>query len=271
MVLKMVLKPKFIYNPNCAGFSAIGAALEKKFSDTPIPADLANIIIPVGGDGSLYFSLPRYPNKTHYGIVPANSNSAGFHMNHYAALTSDEISDEMRDQIIVDIETAVVTPVHALQATITYQDGTQTELKAFSDIIVEHDSAQASLLRLTGTFNAQAYACDRLMGNGLIFSSFIGSTGANKSAGGPVMTSSDNVIIVTGILNYDPADFQPVVARDTDIFHVEFLSQERRPVRIDYDSNTLRPPAHNSFKCMDIRMNEKPYAYLAKKRGPQPC
>lgn len=262
-IVCQVMKLAFVFNPHCPAFSAAGKALIARYGDVPVAE--ADAVVALGGDGTLFHTLPRAQGKLVYGYVPADSNSRGFLMHRHAP----------GDDLIGAIERSDKMPLHPLVGWLSSTDGTAREIMAFNEIIVEHDSAQAVLVNVRGLFNKlsgaqQVIVHKRIMGDGLIFSSLLGATGSAKFHGAPqVIAPVRNVMIALGKCICDPeGGIAPVIGELGSVCEVELMAgAKRRAVRIDYDSWTLRPAAGHDFDRLTVRLADTPYATLARKPG----
>lgn len=224
-------KIHFLYDPNKEESAALAEKLIADLGQTDIKR--ADIIVTVGGDGLLLQALREAHGKQAvYAITPSNSNSHGFWTDHSVKTSAELLSQ---------IKKARAVSLVPLKANIRFANGNQTVRLAFNDVAIERATGQAVLINLTAVFSKEASESLRIMGDGFVFSTALGSTGTNRSYGGPAIDITNNVIILTGKGIYEPRGTAPVVANaDGTIFRIDFGSvAHKRPVRIDYDGLSI--------------------------------
>jgi NAD+ kinase len=251
-------KPKLAFLANAAIdlFKKWDDALKQRYGKHAL--DDAGILVPVGGDGSVFYALPRAKGRVVYGVSPDESNSYAWTAN------THKIGDDQQQAI----RDSNKFPLHPLEMRIRYQDGKEETIDVYSSANIIRDSAQAMMVNLTGTFNGLARKWDRVVGCGLLFSTAVGSTGQSWSYGGPILPLSQPAMIFNGMGLARPSGLKSIVSYDPDaIYEVECLSHGRRPLRIDHDSDTLRPDPANPIKTVTVRLKSTPTAILAVKPG----
>lgn len=193
----------------------------------------ADTIVSVGGDGLLLKALRASPGKKVFGITPPGSNSRGFWTDH-------DVRDA--DGLLKAISKAQVVRLAPLRAEIRFAGGGSRTVRAFSDVAVERESGQSALIDLRASFTRAVLGPFRIMGDGFVFATALGSTGSTRSYGGPAIDIRNNVIIMTGKGIYHPRGIAPVVADAAGtVFSVDFVSATgKRPVRIDYDGLSVK-------------------------------
>lgn len=193
------------------------------------PAGVADAIISVGGDGLLLRALRQSEGKPVFGVWPPGSNSRGFWTDH-------SVTDAK--SLLKKLEAAEAISIAPLETCIEFTNGQKVIRHAFNDVAIERASGQSVVISLSAEFGNTLAGPVRVMGDGFVFSTALGSTGTNRSYGGPVVDVHSNVIILVGKGIYEPrGGLAPMVAQGgRTIFHTDFHSVEsKRPVRIDYD------------------------------------
>lgn len=158
------------------------------------PESKAEVLLVLGGDGFLMESLRLvgYPPVPVFG---ANFGSVGYLMN-----TKESLSD-LADLIgRWDFE----TEDHVLlKAKVVLEHGSQVEMLAFNDFVVERMTRQSLRLRvsLDGVF------FNNYAGDGFILATTAGSTAYNLAAGGPVVHPSLQLMIVTPLYPHRASPF----------------------------------------------------------------
>lgn len=213
--------------------------------------DEADMIVSVGGDGMLLQAFRRAHNgQSVFGVVPPLSNSRGFWTNR--GIVSAE-------QLARGLESARGYDVNPLAIHAHYRSGKVDVLRAFNEAMPSENSGQAMLAELTVSSGGSVIGPLRLMGDGLIIATALGSTAINRTYGGSSIDIRNSGIAVAGKGIYEPEDgFKPIVAADDTRFDVRILSPEKRPVRLQYDGLCITPQADDPFARIVI---EKDHAH----------
>lgn len=206
------------------------------------PLETADKIVSIGGDGTLLQALRESKGVPVYGLTPPDSDSAGFLTDH--AVDGPAALEEK-------LARAKVLPLRPLKAELTFANGRRRILYSFNDVAVSPLHGQAAVIMLSAEF---AQVCKgrvaeekespplRIMGDGLIFSTALGSTGTCHSYNGPVVDVRNSVMILTGKgLSAPRGGISPFVVHGHEsFFRMSFVSAEaKRPVRIDYDGHDV--------------------------------
>lgn len=216
----------------------------------------ADAIISIGGDGLLLQNLKNANGKPVYSLTPPESNSRGFWSNHNIHTAKD---------LMKKLETATKIPLTALQAKIKFANGRETIKHAFNDVAIERSSGQAVLMNLTANFTQESIGPVRIMGDGFVFSTAMGSTGTSHSYGGPATDILNDVIVLTGKGIYEPRGIAPVVSNaENSSFQISFGSVAgKRPVRIDYDGHSIAQDTDGSpIESLEISADPNKTAYM---------
>lgn len=228
------------------------------------PLYKADLVVSIGGDGTMLQALQKARKTPVLGLTPVNSNSTGFWTEH-----SIRHAEDLRLRLM---RTAVI-PLIPVRADITFENGRRRTVHAFNDVSVSAQSAQAVITNLTAEFSDENKSKpnpyqtpQRVMGDGLIFSTAIGSTGTNRSYHGPVVPLQETVLILTGKGVYAPENgIESLVLKGTDSkFSMDFVSSTRkRPLRIDYDGhNVFAGRDGSAIVAMKVRLATEKTAYL---------
>lgn len=216
----------------------------------------ADIVICIGGDGLLLQALRAAKGTPVYGLTPPASNSRGFWLEH-GIKDAKELLDALAK--------AKPVALNPLEAEITFANGNKTVRSAFNCVAVERAAGQAALMNMTVALGDAVLPERRIMGDGFIFSTALGSTGLNRSYGGPAVDVGNDVIILTGKGIYEPRGLPSVVARaEGSVFSVAFTSAtHKRPVRVDYDGLSVDGDADGSgITHLTVRRAENATATL---------
>ncbi|MGE5313788.1 MAG: NAD(+)/NADH kinase [Acidobacteriota bacterium] len=173
----------------------LGRIVNKKFGSKLIPkhqllddeklVHQSDIIIAFGGDGTI-LSTARMVGRAQVPIVGINLGKLGF----LAELSLDEMDAFIRD--ILNNQHAVEERT-VIKVTI---EGTDTEMTALNDVVVDKSSSSRAI-QLT-TFVDNDYLIS-YTGDGLIIATPTGTTGYALAAGGPIVVPTTDVLTVQPI------------------------------------------------------------------------
>lgn len=189
--------------------------IEKLSSFIPkCPPEEADVIIVIGGDGSMLHSLHQYMdlNIPFYGI---NAGSIGFLMNSFH-----------EDNFLKNLENAQVTNLYPLEMqAVNINDELFTAL-AINEVSIFRQSNQATKFKIK-IDNIERI---ELSADGALVSTPAGSSAYNLSAGGPIVPLKSKVLCVTPICPFRPRRWNGALL-PVDV-HIEFeiLEPEKRPV-----------------------------------------
>ena len=228
--------------PSTLAVAKFAKALIKDFGQ--VGFDKADTIVTVGGDGSLLHAFSRASQGQQFiGIVPPSSNSRGFWTNH-------GITDSQSlDAALKAADSFKITP---LKAEITFADKSARLVHAFNEVIPGENSGQAMLAHLSMHTAGGSIGPIRIMGDGLIIATPFGSTALNRTYGGATIDIRNTGIAITGKGIYQPTTFTPAIAEDGTTFEIEFLSPEKRPVRLQYDGKKISSEMQNPFERIQV-------------------
>lgn len=234
--------------------------LTERFGGVATPQE-ADVIVSIGGDGMTLRGLSKSNGKTIYGLIPdENTTSKGYAVNRY----------KDGDDLIADIQSSTKFPLHPIIAEITSRDGTKKTVMASNEIFVKpHETDEALLLNITGTFNGHARTEERIFCDGIMFSSPKGSTGWSHSYHGPVIPLGVPAYLMTFVGAHPK--YNPVIGGADAVFSVDIINTRgKRPARVGVDSIPCPPEsAENPFVKVDVRLDKTPYAVLAVKNPTQ--
>lgn len=201
--------------------SAIRAELDHRLP----PGFDAGVVLVIGGDGFLLQTASRLGwDHVYLGL---NAGHLGFLLNDV------ESWEVVVDQLERRAFTARAFPL--LEASIELEDGAITTERALNDVYLERMTGQTA--RLTLSFDGHRVV-EKLVADGIIFSTALGSTAYAFSAGGPACHPTLDVITVTPICPHLPR-LPPVALPVTARARVEVLHPEFRPVRAVADGREL--------------------------------
>jgi NAD+ kinase len=196
-----------------------------------LPEDLCLVL---GGDGTMLRAIHDHGGEWRYFGV--NCGYLGFLMNDMAGEPAD-VARQLVD--LFAAERWFTTSFPRLRARATMVDGTTLDALATNDVYVERMSGQTCHLRVVVD---GVEAVSRLVCDGIIAASPLGSTAYSFSAGGPACHPLLRGIQLTAICPHAPR-LAPLILPDTAVVHVEILDPERRPARAAVDGVQHGPVA----------------------------
>ena len=200
-------------SPAAAAQAAL-AALSR--AHTWVPLDEADVLVTVGGDGTLLHAL--------HALVAAGRDVPvfGVHRGTTGFLLNGWRGDD--EDLVERIAASSQERIAPLSMVTTGPDGVRGPAQlAFNEVALRRTSAQSARLRLLVD---GVERLPQLVGDGLIVATPAGSTAYNRSAGGPVVPLTSGVLPVTSIC--------ALVARGSRV-EVQVLDDPHRPVAVSAD------------------------------------
>ena len=232
----MALKIAFAASDAPVAQTARGA-LVARFGQ--VPEDEADIIVALGGDGFMLYTLHR----TQHLSVPVygmNRGTVGFLMNAY--------SETDLPARLHDAQEEVINPLR-MRAEGT--DGTLHEALAINEVSLLRAGPQAAKLRITvdGRPRLAELVCD-----GALVATPAGSTAYNYSAHGPILPIGSDVLALTAVAAFRPRRWRGALLPKTAMVRFDVIEPEKRPVMADADSRWVERVAWvEVMSCPDIR------------------
>jgi NAD+ kinase len=186
--------------------------------------EAADVSVVIGGDGFMLHTVATHGRDSVY--VGLNAGRIGFLLNDITSL--DDVVDKLRRRAW----TSYAFPL--LRADVRYADGTSTVERAINDFAVERSTGQTAHLRI---HVGEHVIVDRLVADGVVISTALGSTAYTFSAGGPACHPTLPVMALTAISPHHPRLAPILLPVDAEI-RVEALDVQKRPVRAVADGRT---------------------------------
>ncbi|MGR9075940.1 NAD kinase [Rhizobium leguminosarum] len=194
-----------------------------------VPADEADVIVALGGDGFMLQTLHNTMNsgKLVYGM---NRGSVGFLMNDYR-------TDKLQERICVAVEN-VFRPLHMTTAN---ADGTNSTALAINEVYLFRQSYQAANLRVMvdGRVRLEELICD-----GLMVATPAGSTAYNLSAHGPILPLEAPLLAMTPVSAFRPRRWRGALLPNKVTVDIDILEPEKRPVNAVADNTEVKSVLH---------------------------
>jgi NAD+ kinase len=134
------------------------------------------------------------------------------------------------------LTTARKTSIRPLKVEARRVTGDVTTVFAINEIVVSRQRLQAVELcvKISGKRRRE------LIGDGLLVATPIGSTGYNRSAGGPALPLSSRLLVLTGLAVHHSSKWCNAVLDDQGIIDVEVVDHAYRQIRVVISSNQGR-------------------------------
>ena len=192
-----------------------------------VEASEADAIIPLGGDGFMLGTLRRHLALVTTGlpVYGMNKGTVGFLMNKY-----DPADLKSR------LKKATVTPVHPLSMTAEAAGGTFKDI-AFNEVSVFRQSQQAAHIRVSVDGKERL---ERLIADGIMLSTPVGSTAYNLSAHGPVIPLGADVLALTPISAFRPRRWRGALLSGHAKVRFDVLNSDKRPVSASADNSEIQ-------------------------------
>ncbi|MFS8148060.1 NAD(+) kinase [Rhizobium sp. R635] len=194
-----------------------------------VPAEEADVIVALGGDGFMLQTLHSTMNsgKLVYGM---NRGSVGFLMNDYR-------TDRLQERICAAVENAF----RPLKMTTANADGTNTTALAINEVYLFRQSYQAANLRVVvdGRVRLEELICD-----GLMVATPAGSTAYNLSAHGPILPLEAPLLAMTPVSAFRPRRWRGALLPNKVTVDIDVLEPIKRPVNAVADNTEVKSVLH---------------------------
>jgi NAD+ kinase len=207
---------------------AQAALVELKTRYRTVPPGEADVIVALGGDGSMLQTLHAYLDR-HVPIFGMHRGSIGFLMNAYRT-----------DRLLERIDAADAVRLHPLAVTAVRRDGTVHQALAINEVALLRQSPQMAKI---GISVDGVRRLDELMCDGVLLATPAGSTAYNLSAHGPIIPLGAGVLALTPISPYRPRRWRGAILRHNSVVRFDMREPEKRPVSAAADSREVRDVA----------------------------
>ena len=187
--------------------------------------ELADMIIPIGGDGILLKSLHDFNelNKPFFGI---NYGSIGFLMNSASHKDLKEV-----------IKNSKSTDLKPLKMTAKDEDNKIYDSIAYNEVSLMRQSHQASKfqIKINETTRMKELICD-----GVLVSTSAGSTAYNLSAHGSILPLDSKLLALTPISAFRPRRWRGALLSEKNIIEITVINFKDRKVSVTADNIEFR-------------------------------
>lgn len=204
--------------------SALKAAIAKYGN---VDAEKADAIIPLGGDGFMLETLRRHLPLVKKGLplYGMNQGTIGFLMNAYSL-----------EDLPKRLAQATCTEVHPLKMIAHSSSGKVTD-SAFNEVSLFRQTQQAAHIKITVDGRERL---ERLIADGVLVSTPVGSTAYNLSAHGPVIPIGSDILALTPISAFRPRRWRGALLPAHAKVRFDVLDGQKRPVSASADNSDIR-------------------------------
>ncbi|MTI42228.1 NAD+ kinase [Roseibium hamelinense] len=197
--------------------------LADKYGD--LPAENAEAIVALGGDGLMLQTLHRFMGSG-IPIYGMNRGSVGFLMNEFR-----------EDGLLQRLAAADITPIHPLSLTATVDEDGIQDARAINEVSLLRQTSQAARLRISvdGRVRLEELVCD-----GIIVATPAGSTAYNLSAHGPILPIYSPLLALTPISAFRPRRWRGALLPNHTRVDIDILEPKKRPVSASADHREIR-------------------------------
>ncbi len=190
-----------------------------------VPADRADVIVALGGDGFMLDTLhaTRGLGLPVYGM---NCGTVGFLMNEFS-----------EDDLPARLAAAEETVINPLFMRAMGEDGKLHEALAINEVSLLRAGPQAAKLRISvdGKVRMPELICD-----GALLATPAGSTAYNYSAHGPILPIGSDVLTLTAMSAFRPRRWRGALLPKSALVRFDVLEPDKRPVMADADSRSVK-------------------------------
>ena len=191
-----------------------------------VPADEADILVAIGGDGFMLQTMHGHIGlkKPIYGLM---KGSVGFLMNQYEA-------DLELPERLARAESAIL---HPLRMVARGDSGVEMAALAFNEVSLLRQTKQAAKVRI---YINETVKVDELICDGILLSTPAGSTAYNLSAHGPIIPLGAKIFALTPISPFRPRRWRGALLPCDVGAKFEILDHHKRPVSATADAFEVR-------------------------------
>jgi NAD+ kinase len=189
------------------------------------PAEQADVIVALGGDGLMLQTMHRYLNNR-IPIYGMNRGSVGFLLNDYR-----------EDNLLERLAAAEITVIHPLRMTACDRESVEHRALAINEVSLFRQTYQAAKLKIAVDGRVRL---DELICDGLLVSTPAGSTAYNLSAHGPILPINAPLLALTPISPFRPRRWRGALLPNEATVVIEALEPDKRPVSGAADNTEFR-------------------------------
>ncbi|GGI02528.1 NAD kinase [Egicoccus halophilus] len=192
-----------------------------------VAADEATVAVVLGGDGFMLRTMHRLLDAgSTIALYGLNLGTVGFLLNGYRASGLQE-----------RLASAQPAVLHPLRVDAVGPDGSVLRALAINEMSLLRASAQSAHVRLR--IDDGAVEVDELQGDGVLVATAAGSTAYNRSAGGPIVPLSAELVALTPIAGFRPRHWRGALLDAATRIAIEAVDPGKRPVQAAADHHEL--------------------------------
>ncbi|APE28909.1 NAD kinase [Aurantiacibacter gangjinensis] len=193
-----------------------------------VPADQADAMIVVGGDGTMLDALhDMLEGGKSLPVFGLNLGSVGFLMNRYRGAAG----------LIQRLTKAKPLGVKPLRMTVTTQSGETHSACAINEVSLLRETRQTAKVEISVNDRVRI---PELAGDGILLSTPVGSTAYNLSAHGPILPLGSGMLALTPISPFRPRRWRGAILPDQSRVTFRVREPEKRPVAAVADFREIR-------------------------------
>jgi NAD+ kinase len=229
-----MIKPHIVFDKNNLSIK-IKNFLEKNLTNHTVSK--SNLIIVIGGDGFMLWTLKKYNKhkKTFYGI---NSGNYGFLMNKFS--TKHTIKNLSKGRLV---------SIYPLEMTVKNKFNLTKKSIAINEVSILRQSRQAASLSI---LNGSKIIIKKLISDGVLLSTPAGSTAYNLSAHGPILSLDSKKLSISPISAFRPRRWKGKIISDSSKILIKNLNPQKRPISAVADNFEVR-----NAKLIKVQTNKK--------------
>lgn len=183
--------------------------------------------IVIGGDGTVLDAMRFHMTDANKPVIfGINAGNVGF-------LTNPADHPLPLPERLVKARLFNVNPI---KITVVDVDGVAHTNYGYNEINVARQSEQTAHLRIAVNGRIRI---GEFVGDGVLASTPLGSTGYNMSAGGPIVPLGHDLMTLVPLAPYQPKGWSGAVLPGNSLIDIEVLDPRRRPVKIVADSRVV--------------------------------
>ncbi len=190
-----------------------------------VPAEKADAIVALGGDGLMLQTMHRHL-RSRIPIYGMNRGSVGFLLNDYH-----------ENDLIARLENAEISVIHPLCMTAYDPKGATHVALAINEVSLFRQIYQAAKLRIAVDGKVRM---DELICDGVLIATPAGSTAYNLSAHGPIIPITAPLLALTPISPFRPRRWRGALLPNHAQVRIEVLEPDKRPVSAVADHTEFR-------------------------------
>ena len=190
-----------------------------------VPAEQADVIVALGGDGFMLQTLHSHMNLTApvYGM---NRGSVGFLMNDYE-----------EDKLVECLAAAKSVRINPLRMEAIDTDGVQHNAIAINEVALFRQRYQAAKIRIVVD---EQVRMSELICDGVLVATPAGSTAYNLSAQGPILPIHSQLMALTPISPFRPRRWRGAILPWETELEFQILEAPKRPIAATADHTEVR-------------------------------